>query len=183
MKTNKLIVILIIIITLLVSYIVYDKLNSNIDKDNNEEVTLKEKIDLDYVSIYLLSDGNSYIVALNEEKIDNLLVNNNLKDRLKTLYLRAFYYDIYIDNYKLKGFKVVLDDNIKNIEKIILDNKSYIVFIKENNTIGLFDYMDYYDNLNTSVIDNYHNIKDVLEIKDNKLIYLDGSSNDLLIEE
>lgn len=184
MKTNKVTFILIIVIIFLVSYIVYDKLSDNkkvIDKD--EKVTLKEKIELDYMSVYLLSDGSSYIIPLNEEEINELNVNNNLKDRLKTLYLRAFYYDIYVDNYKIKGFKITLDNDVRNIYKIVIDNNSYIVFVKEDNTIGLLDYMDYYDNLNTLVLDNYKNIKDVLEIKNNKLIYLDGSSCELVIEK
>lgn len=184
MKTNKVTIILLIVIVFLVSYIVYDKLSDNKKvSSKEEEVTLKEKIELDYMSVYLLSDGSSYIIPLNEEEIDNLSVNNNLKDRLKTLYLRAFYYDIYVDNYKIKGFKVTLDNEVKNIYKIVIDNNSYIVFVKEDNTIGLLDYMDYYDNLNTLVLDNYKNIKDVLEVKNNKLIYLDGSSSELVIEK
>lgn len=182
MKINKLTIILLIIIIVLVSYIVYDKLKVNNKEIDNEEVTLKDKIELDYVKVYLLSDGSSYIIPINEEEIDNLSVNNNLKDRLKTLYLRSFYYNIYIDNYQLKGFKVNIS-NIKSINLITSENNKYIVFIKENNTIGLFNYMEYYDNLDTNVLDNYLNIKDVLEIKNNKLIYLDGSSNELLIEE
>lgn len=180
MKTNKVTIILLIVIVFLVSYIVYDKLSDNKEVSNEEEeVTLKEKIELEYMSVYLLSDGSSYIIPLKEEEIDNLSVNNNLKDRLKTIYLRAFYYDIYVDNYKIKGFKVTLDNEIRDIYKIVIDNNSYIIFVKEDNTIGLLDYMDYYDNLNTEVLDNYKNIKDVLEIKNNKLIYLDGSSSEL----
>lgn len=180
MKTNKVTVILLIVIVFLVSYIVYDKLSDNKKVSNKEEeVTLKEKIELEYMSVYLLSDGSSYIIPLKEEEIDNLSVNNNLKDRLRTIYLRAFYYDIYVDNYKIKGFKVTLDNEIRDIYKIVIDNNSYIIFVKEDNTIGLLDYMDYYDNLNTEVLDNYKNIKDVLEIKNNKLIYLDGSSSEL----
>lgn len=180
MKTNKVTIILLIVIVFLVSYIVYDKLSDNKKVSNKEEeVTLKEKIELEYMSVYLLSDGSSYIIPLKEEEIDNLSVNNNLKDRLRTIYLRAFYYDIYVDNYKIKGFKVTLDNEIRDIYKIVIDNNSYIIFVKEDNTIGLLDYMDYYDNLNTEVLDNYKNIKDVLEIKNNKLIYLDGSSSEL----
>ena len=54
--------------------------------------------------------------------------------------------------------------------------KLQIIFIKENNTIGLLNYEEYYDLLNTKVIDNYNNISNVLDIDNNKIIYLDGSS-------
>lgn len=183
MKKNKIIIFLLIVIVCLLSYIVYDKLKDFKKVTNkDEEVTLKNKIELDYVNFYLLSNGSAYIIPLNVEEINKLNVNNNLKDRLKTLYYRSFYYDIYVDNYKIKGFKISLDDEIRNIYRVENENNSYIVFVKENNTIGLFDYLDYYDNLNTLVIDNYNNIKDVLEIKNNKIVYLDGSSN-LLIKE
>ena len=37
-------------------------------------------------------------------------------------------------------------------------------------------YLEYYDLLITKVEDNYQNIKDVKDIKNNKIIYLDGSS-------
>ena len=185
MKVNKLTIILIIIIIGLTSYIIYDKLT--ISKNNNvnskEHITLVDTIKLDYVNIYLLSNGVSYIAPINEEEINELNINNNLKDRLSTLYLRAFYQDIYINNFKLKGFKIILDDEIKSIKRIDVDNNSYVVFIKENNTIGLFNYLDYIDYLNTDVIDNYNNINNVLDIKNNKLIYLDGSEKELIIEK
>lgn len=183
MKVNKLTFILIIIILCLVFYIIYDKLNNNNhikgNENENEEVTLKETINLDYVNIYLLSNGISYIAPLNEEEINNLKVNNNLKDRLNTLYLRAFYQDIYVNNYKQKVFKVNLDDEIKSIKRVDAENNIFIIFIKENNTIGVFNYLEYYDYLITDVIDNYKNIKNVIDIKDNKLIYLDGSEKEL----
>jgi len=70
---------------------------------------------------------------------------------------------------------VNLDDEIRSISKIELEDNTYVAFIKENNTIGIFNYMEYYDLLYTDVIDNYDNLKDVLNIEDNKIIYLDGS--------
>lgn len=177
MKKNSLIVVLIIVIVLLIGYIIYDKYNENsIDDNEEEQITLVDKLDLNYVDIYLTSDGIAYLKPLNIEEIDRLGINDNLKERLNTLYERAFYFDIYIDNYKLKGFKIKLDSDIEKIRKIEIDNNYYVVFIKENNTIGLFNYLEYYDLLYTKVEDNYNNLKNVLDIKNNKIIYLDGSS-------
>lgn len=181
MKINKLTIVLLIIIIILVSYIVYDKVSDK-SMPKEESIYIKDSIELEYAKIYLLSNGISYIEPINDEKIDNLNVHNNLKERLKTLYLRAFYQDIYIGNYKLKAFKVSLDDEIRSIHKIELEDNTYIVFVKENNTIGLFNYLEYYDLLYTDVVDNYKNIKNVLEVQENKIIYLDGGSK-LLIEE
>lgn len=177
MKINKLTIILIVIIIGLVSFIVFDEFKENKNYQNNKEdkVIIKDTINLDYLTVYLLSDGSSYIAPISEEKIEELNVSKNLKDRLSTLYLRAFYQDIYINNYKLKAFKVNLDDEIRSISKIELEDNTYVAFIKENNTIGIFNYMEYYDLLYTDVIDNYDNLKDVLNIEDNKIIYLDGS--------
>ena len=186
MKINKLTIILIIIIILLSAYIVYDKLaQTKLGSENttNENVTLKETISLDYVNIYLLSNGDSYIAPINEEEIAVLDIKDKLKERLNTLYTRAFYFDVYINNYKLKGFKVKLDSNITNIEKIEINNYVYVVFVKENNTIGVFDYLNYYDLLDTQVIDNYQDLKNVSDIKKNKIIFLDGSSKEFIIEK
>lgn len=186
MKKNSLIVVLIIIIVLLISYIVYDKLN-NISKENNnlinEVITILDTIDLDYVKVYLASDGSAYIIPLNNEEINKLEVNNNLKDRLKTLYDRAFYFDVYVDNYKIKGFRVKLDKDITKIRKLEIDNNFYIVFIKENNTIGLFNNLEYIDLLYTNVIDNYNDYQNVLDIKDNKIEYLDGFIENFKLEK
>ena len=64
-----------------------------------------------------------------------------------------------------------------------MSDVEYIIFLKDNNTIGLFNTEEYYDLLYTEVTDNYHNLKNVLDIKDNKIIYLDGSKEDFKIEE
>ena len=176
MKKNSVIIILIIIIFCLTSYIIFDKTKDNKINNKEDKIVLVDKIELDYVDIYLTSDGIAYLKVLNNEEINNLNVNNNLKDRLKTLYDRAFYFDIYVDNYKLKGFKVKLDSDIEKIRKIKIDENYYVAFIKENNTIGLFNYLEYYDLLYTKVEDYYNNLNNVLDIEDNKIIYLDGSS-------
>lgn len=42
--------------------------------------------------------------------------------------------------------------------------------------ICLFNYEEYYDLLNTNFVDNYQDLNNVLEIKNNKVIRLDGSS-------
>lgn len=176
MKKNSLIIILILIIIGLIGYIIFDKYQNDEDNIQEETITLVDNIKLDYVDIYLTSDGIAYIKPINNEEINNLKVNNNLKDRLNTLYDRAFYFDIYIDNYKLKGFKVKLDSDIEKIRKVEIDNNYYVVFIKDNNTIGLFNYLEYYDLLYTKVEDNYNDLKNILDLKNNKIIYLDGSS-------
>ena len=176
MKKNSLIIILILIIIGLIGYIIFDKYQNDEDNIQEETITLVDNINLDYVDIYLTSDGIAYIKPINNEEINNLKVNNNLKERLNTLYDRAFYFDIYIDNYKLKGFKVKLDSDIEKIRKVEIDNNYYVVFIKDNNTIGLFNYLEYYDLLYTKVEDNYNDLKNVLDLKNNKIIYLDGSS-------
>lgn len=164
---------------MLSSYIIYDKFKENDNKNEynieDEKITLVDNISLDYVDIYLTSDGISYIAPINEEKINNLKIGDNLKERLNTLYTRAFYYDIFINNYKLKGFIVKLDSKIQKIKKVELEENIYIIFIKENGTVGLFNYDEYYNLLYTKVEDNYKNLKNVLDIKENKIIYLDGS--------
>ena len=182
MKINKLNIVLIIVIIFLVGYIIYDKFMINNESVNlkEEEITLKEELNLEYVNIYLLSDGSSYISPINEEEIKNIDGGKNLKERLTTLYNRAFYYDIYINNYKLKGFLVNINEKIESIRKIEIDDYIYIVFIKEDNTIGLFDYDKYYNFLYTDVTDNYKNLENILAIEDNKIIYLDGSSSNLV---
>lgn len=176
MKKNSLIIILILIIIGLIGYIIFDKYQNDEDNIQEETITLVDNIKLDYVDIYLTSDGIAYIKPINNEEINNLKVNNNLKDRLNILYDRAFYFDVYIDNYKLKGFKVKLDSDIEKIRKVEIDNNYYVVFIKDNNTIGLFNYLEYYDLLYTKVEDNYNDLKNILDLKNNKIIYLDGSS-------
>lgn len=186
MKINKLTIILIIIIILLLGYIGYDKLiknNTNKEDYQNEKLELVDEINLEYLNIYLTSDGISYISPINKEKIESINGGENLKQRLNTLYERAFYYDIFIDNFRLKGFKINLDNKIKSIRKIEQDDNIYILFIKENNTIGLFNYDEYYNFMNTEVYDNYKNIENVLDIKDNKIIYLDGSKESINFEE
>lgn len=186
MKINKLTIFLIIIIIGLVSFIIYDKVNEskNYQNSNKEEnISIIDSISLDYVTIYLLSDGSSYIAPISEEEINELNISNNLKDRLNTLYLRAFYQDIYINNYKLKAFIVNLDDKIRSISKIELDKNTYIAFIKENNTVAIFNYMEYYDLLYTDVVDNYNNLENVLNIENNQIIYLNGSKKDFQIKE
>ncbi len=184
MKTNKLTIVLVIIICILIGYIIFDHFykEKNLSKEE-EEVKLTEEINLDYANIYLLSDGLAYLEPYNKERIGSLSVDKNLKDRLNTLYERSFYYDIYLNGYKLRAFRIKLDDKIKSIKKINLDDEEYIIFLKDNNTIGLFNTEEYYDLLYTDVIDNYHNLKNVLDIKDNKIIYLDGSKEEFKIEE
>lgn len=185
MKKNSLIITLIFIIFLLISYIVYDNIINN-QKENNkildEEITLLDNISLTYVDIYLTSDGLAYLEPLNKEETENIDGGKNLKERLTTLYNRAFYFDIYIGNNKLKGFKVKLDDDISKIRKLEIDDNIYIIFIKDNNTIGLFNYDEYYNLLYTDVIDNYNNLKNIKDIKNNKIIYLDGSSEELKVK-
>lgn len=177
MKKNSLTVILIVIIILLVSYIIYDKLNvnKNITNLKEDEVKIIDEIELDYVHMYLSNEGYAYIVPLNEEEINDLEDGKNLKERLTTLYERAFYFDVYVNNYKIKGFRIKLDSDITKIRKIEINDIIYVAFIKENNTIGLFNYEDYYNLLNTEVIDNFNNLKNILDIEENTIIYLDGS--------
>lgn len=180
MKKNSLIIALIIIIFILLSYIIFDKIKFK--EDNNiivNEVKIIDNISLDYVSVYLTDDGNSYIVPINKEEIKMLSGGDNLKERLTTLYDRAFYYDIYINNNKLKGFKVNVTSDITKIKKVTVDDFVYIVFLKEDNTIGLFNYDEYYNLLYTNVMDNYNNYKNIKDIKDNYLINLDGSKEKL----
>ncbi|MBE6156245.1 MAG: hypothetical protein E7161_00660 [Firmicutes bacterium] len=184
MKKNSLTFILILIIVLLVGYIIYDKRSENkqVNNDLEEMITIVDSITLDYVDIHLSSEGLGYIIPISKEEISNLNVGNNLKERLITLYNRSFYYDIFINNNKLKGFRVKLDDDIIKIKKLEIDDNIYIIFIKENNTIGLFNYEEYYNLLSTNIIDNYNNYKNIKDISDNKIIYLDGSIDDFKVK-
>ncbi len=187
MKNNKLTIILILIIILLLSYIVYDKffnqskVNAEANVDN--EITLVQNLNLEYLSFYLTSDGYVYLKPINEEEIKNISGGKNLKERLSTLYKRSFYYDLFIDNNRLKGYRIKLDSKIKKLVKMEKYDNIYIIFIKENNTIALFNYDEYYNLLYTNVEDNYHNYQNVQDIKDNKIIYLDGHMEDIMIEE
>ena len=181
MKTNKLTIILLIIIFILLSFIVYDKvIKKELNSKKEEEITLKDTINLDYVTMYLLSDGTAYLTPLNKEEVKDLNLDKNLTDRLNTLYDRSFYYDIYLNNQKLRAFRIKLDSNIKEMKQLEVDNLTYIVFLKENNTVGLFSYEDYIDLLYTDAIDNYNDFKNVADIKDNKVIYLDGSKEEFI---
>lgn len=186
MKKNSLTIVLVIIIFILIGYILHDKLQDNSSLNNDLEdnkVAIIDKINLDYTNIYLANDGYAYISPLSSEEIEKLEVGSSLKERLNTLYERAFYFDIYINNYKLKGFKVKLDSDIKKIRKILIEDNPYIVFIKENNTLGLFNYEDYYDLLYTKVKDNYNKYQNVKDIKDNKIFFLDGNKEDFKLEK
>ncbi len=181
MKTNKLTIILLIIILVLGSFIVYDKvIKKELDTKKEEEITLKDTIKLDYATMYLLSDGIAYLTPLNKEEVKELNLDKNLTDRLNTLYDRSFYYDIYLNNQKLRAFRIKLDSNINKIKQIKVDDLTYIVFLKENNTVGLFSYEDYIDLLYTDAVDNYNDLKNVADIKDNKVIYLDGSKEEFI---
>ena len=170
---------LILIIFGLIGYIIYDKVSILEIKEEVEEVKIVDNIQLEYINVYLTNEGNSYIVPINKEQIELLDGGKNLKERLTTLYNRAFYYDIYINNNKLKGFKVNVNDDITKIEKFIIDDYIYVVFLKEDNTIGLFNYDEYYNLLYTNISDNYNNYKNIKDLKDNNLIFLDGSSEKL----
>jgi len=186
MKKNSLIIFLLIIIFILSGYIIYNQLGETKQRENNdleEKITLIDIISLDYVDIYLTSDGNSYIIPLNKEEIKSLDGGANLKERLNTLYERAFYFDIYINNNKLKGFKVILDDDITKIRKLEIDGNSYVIFIKGNNKIGVFNYAEYYNLLYTKVEDNYNNLENVKDIEDNKIIYLNGRSEEFKLKK
>ena len=182
MKTNKLTIILIIIIVILGSYIIYDKVHDNKKTINelNEEVTIKEEINLEYVNIYLATDGLAYIVPLKDEEIEDIKIEKNLKENLKTLYNRSFFYDLYVDNQKIRGFRVKLTSKINNIINVKNQNNEYVLFLKEDNSVGLFNYANYYENLDTSVYDNY--FKNVKEIKNNKIIYLDGKEETFTVK-
>lgn len=181
MKKNSIIIILIAIIIGLLIYIIYDKNTINKSdvelKENLVEVI--EKISLEYINIYLADDGHAYISPLNEEEIENLTISQKLKENLLALYERAFYFDVYVGNYKIKGFRIKLDNDIEKIRKVIIDNKICIVFIKKNHTIGLFNYDKYYNQLNVHVIDNYNNLKNVSEINNQEIIYLDGRKENI----
>ncbi len=184
MKINKLSIILMVIILLLGSYIIYIKFISKEDENNNqEEVTLKEQINLDYLSIYLTSDGYSYLVPINKNEIDELKLNKNLKERLNTLYERGFYYDVYLDNKQLKGFRIKLDDDIRDIKKLLINDNVYIAFLKENNTFGLLSYDEYYNLLYTSVTDNFQDLKNVKDIDNSTIIFMDNSTDELKLKK
>ena len=63
----------------------------------------------------------------------------------------------------------------KPLKSVRVKDKSYIIFLKENDKIALFDYDSYYNLMYTDVLDNYNNVIDVLKIEDDELIYLDGT--------
>lgn len=158
MKINKLTIILLIIIILLVGYIIYDKIDLSKNIDTNIELKIQETIHLDYLDIYLMNDGITYLVPLNKEEVVKLNIDEKLKNNLITLYDRSFYYDIYIDNEQLRGYMLKLNYKVIKLEKIIKDNNIYVIFYQENNKKGIFNYQDYLENLNKKVVDDYLNL-------------------------
>ncbi len=177
MKVNKLTIILIIIIVILASYICYDKLFSkkdNLEESKNEGVIVTDYINLDYANIFLTNEGYAYIMPINTEEISKLDVSTKIKENLNTLFKRAFIYDFYVNGEKFKGFRIKLDESITKIKKLEIDNFIYIILIKEDNTVGLFDYSKYYNDLEINAIDNYNNYEHVSNIEDNLIVYTNG---------
>ena len=150
------------------------QVNNTTPKDKTIEISAT--LSLPYVDIYLFDNGKSYIVPIDTYKISKLDGGNNLKDRLKTLYNDSSRLDIKINDESVKGYKVNVDDKIEKIYNVNIEEKSYIIFLKENDKIALFDYDSYYNLMYTEVLDNYNNVVDVLKIEDDNLIYLDGTS-------
>lgn len=140
-----------------------------------EELTIKNSISLEYMDIIHLSNGASYLIPINTEKIDALDIGANFKDRLYKLYNDSKEFDIDIKDYKVRGYEVKLNDVIKNIYSIKKNDNSLIIFLKNDNTIGVFNYENYYNLMYTDVKDNYNNIENVLKIENNELYYLDGT--------
>ena len=96
-KKNLINLILVFINIFLIGYIIIlknDNKNINYDYSQKEEISLVKTISLEYAEVYLTSDGLSYIRPLNKEEIKKINGGKNLKERLKTLYDRAFYYQI-----------------------------------------------------------------------------------------
>lgn len=183
MKINKLTIILSCIIIILIGYIIFLHLNNKEVNDNKEIENVNEIIEvinLEYLNIYLTKEGVSYLAPKNLDEISKLNINKTISKNLKTLYNRAFIYEIYINGKNLKGFKIKLDDKIIKMKNI--DN-NYIAFIKENHTIGLFNYENYYTKLVTSAIDNYNDYQNVLDIKNQKIIYLDNNEENIKLEK
>ncbi len=182
MKKSKLTILLIIIIIGLIVYILYDK---GIIFNNTKDIisiqnNLIDEIELDYMSVELYSDGNSYIKVLSKEEINNLDLNSSLKERLIKLYDKALLLEPQVD-FQLKGYKIKVDDKISKIRKYETEDNIYIIFIKENGYFGVLNYTDYYDLLSTEVLDNYKNIKNVVDLKDGKIYYQDGSNEYIVI--
>ncbi len=181
MKDKRILATIIIILFLFTGYILankYYKIVNEYKTSPINNITIEDKISLEYVSIYLLSDGTSLIVPINKEAIEKLDVGNNLKDRLISLYNDATLLSI-TPNLEEKAYKVEVNSNIKKLYKVEVDNNVYIIFLKNDNTIGVFDYDSYYNLMYVFVKDNYNNLVDVLKIEDNYLYYIDNTKVEL----
>lgn len=181
MKDKRLLITLLIVILLFIAYFLgsrYYKEVSDYKSSPKNNILIEDKINLEYVSIYLLNDGTSLIVPINKEAINKLDIGNNLKDRLVSLYNNATLENI-TSNEKEKIYKIKLSSGIKKLYKIEVDNNIYIVLLKEDNTIGLFDYDSYYNLMYTDVKDNYNNLTNVLKVEDNYLYYIDNTKVEL----
>lgn len=180
MKLDKRLVITLIILAIillgykLINYYYPKESNHTIVVDMNAIKVINE-INLPYVNIYLYSDGKAYLVPINKNEISKLESGNNLKDRLITLYNNSTTLDKKYDNQYIKGYSVNLDDLVEKIYNVVVNDKSYIIFLKENNKIALFDYDSYYNLMYTEVMDNYNNVENVLKIENDNLYYLDNS--------
>lgn len=177
MKKNSIIIILFLIILGLLIYILVNK-NENKENDRELVVNLIDKIELEYLSVYLYSDGQVYLVPISKEKILELKDGNNLKERLRELYNNAEYSDFL----KKKIYKLEINGNVEKIRKIELENNIYIIFIKDNHKLSIFNYENYYDLLSLKV-EEYDNYKDVLDIVNDEIIYLDNEKEKFLLKE
>ena len=161
----------------LASFIIYDHFKDKPEEiKKSEETKIVDKLNLEYLNVYLTNDNRCFLIPFNKEEINNLKTNKNLQDRLNLLYDKASYFKIYDNGYEIKGYEVKVDSKINKIYAFTKDNNTYVIFLKENNKIAILDTEKYIDDLDTEVIDNYNDYKDVLEIQDDNLIYLDGSN-------
>jgi len=128
---------LVVILIILFSYCHISKL-----KTLNNELKILQVVDPDYDIIYNLLDKHQPIVLQREIfywKEFNSLIGESLSDIKKTISINTtINYSEYIkNNIDLYNLSLSYDWNI-DIKNILLDDKSAIFFIKQNNYMQLF---------------------------------------------
>lgn len=181
MKDNRTYIVGIIIILIIGGYLINDffvkeeyRIVERYPKEEN--ISMLSKINLDYLDIYLYSNGDAYLIPITDEKISKLDSGDNLKDRLNTLASKAESFNSPVDDSLLKGFKVVTNSKIESMYEYTKDGNIYIIFLKLDNTIAVFNYENYYNLMYIESKDNYNNISDVLKIEEDIIYFLDGTS-------
>ncbi len=143
MRKHKSILTIILCILLLVlgSYILYDKvLNNNIIRYSLANRTYLQAVRLEQAEVLVDIEGNAYLYMFDDE--DNLQVKNNIKkieNKYKTYNPKG--YNNTLGEDKLEAYKLDIE-NVLTVYYVHIGNGgfSYFIFIKENGQVSYLSY-------------------------------------------